>query len=161
MFLEGSIADQVATSANKEFPLLLGSWACCRTWSNWICKSWLASRAFYTPKHVCFSTVDSFSFTDRISAFLQQRQDDRSCGGWAFTSRVLKQETASLSRSSFSSVRRSRHRWRLLLVSSSCCCLYWASCRELSSSTWGKRTKEENTRIRRSIRSFSRQFRFP
>lgn len=34
------------TSANSEFPLLFGSWACWRTWSNSICRSLLASRDF-------------------------------------------------------------------------------------------------------------------
>lgn len=38
--------DRVSTSANREFPLLLGSWACCRTWSNWTWRSRFTSRDF-------------------------------------------------------------------------------------------------------------------
>ena len=56
-----------------------------------------------------------------------------------FTSNALKQETASFSLSSFSSVIWFRWRFRLLLVNSSCCSLYWDSCRFCSNSTWETR----------------------
>lgn len=53
-----------------------------------------------------------------------------------FTSKVLKQETASLSHSSFSSLILSSWRWRFVLVSSSCCSLYWASWSASSKVAW-------------------------
>lgn len=39
------------TSAKRELPLLLGSWACCRTWFSWIWRSLFASRDFFAPKN--------------------------------------------------------------------------------------------------------------
>lgn len=51
------------------------------------------------------------------------------------TSNALNQETASFSRSSFSSMTCSRCRWRLLLASCSCCSRYWNSWSLCSNST--------------------------
>ena len=61
------------------------------------------------------------------------------------TPSALNQETASFSRSSFSSVVCRSCRLRLPLVSSSCCSLYRASCSDTPSSAWEdtRRTRSE------------------
>lgn len=48
----------LSTSANSEFPLLLGSWACCKTWSNWIWRSRFVSRDFCGEIQRCKQFVE-------------------------------------------------------------------------------------------------------